>query len=32
MRLLISGLYIKCDDLIKDANILYDIAINKKTT
>ncbi len=30
MRLLISDLYIKCDDLIKDANILYNIAINKK--
>ena len=29
MRLLISDLYIKCDDLIKDANILYNIAINK---
>ena len=30
MRLLISDLYIKCDDLIKDANILYNIAINKE--
>ena len=30
MRLLISDLYIKCDDLINDANILYNIAINKK--
>ena len=30
MRLLISDLYIKCDDLIKDANILYNIAINKQ--
>ena len=30
MRLLISDLYIKCDDLIKDANILYNIAIKKK--
>ena len=30
MRLLISDLYIKCDDLTKDANILYNIAINKK--
>ena len=30
MRLLISDLYIKCDDLIKDANILYNIAINQK--
>ena len=29
MRLFISDLYIKCDDLIKDANILYNIAINK---
>ena len=29
MRLLISDLYKKCDDLIKDANILYDIAIKK---
>ena len=25
-----SDLYIKCDDLIKDANILYNIAINQK--
>ena len=25
MRLLISDLYKKCDDLIKDANILYNI-------
>ena len=31
MRLLISDLYIKCDDLIKDANILYKIAKNKGT-
>ena len=31
MRLLISDLYIKCDDLIKDANILYNIAIKKET-
>ena len=30
MRLLISDLYIKCDDLINDANILYNIAIKKK--
>ena len=30
MRLLISDLYIKCDDLINDANILYNIAINQK--
>ena len=30
MRLLISDLYIKCDDLINDANILYNIAINRK--
>ena len=30
MRLLISDLYIKCDDLINDANILYNIAINKQ--
>ena len=30
MRLLINDLYIKCDDLIKDANILYNIAINKQ--
>ena len=30
MILLISDLYIKCDDLIKDANILYNIAINKQ--
>ena len=30
MRLLISDLYIKCDDLINDANILYNIAINKE--
>jgi hypothetical protein len=30
MRFLISDLYIKCDDLIKDANILYNIAINKE--
>ncbi len=30
MRLLINDLYIKCDDLIKDANILYNIAINKE--
>ncbi len=26
MKLLISDLYIKCDDLINDANILYNIA------
>jgi hypothetical protein len=31
MRLLISDLYINCNDLIKDANILYKIAINKET-
>ena len=30
MRLLISDLYIKCDDLINDANILYNIAIKKE--
>ena len=30
MGLLISDLYIKCDDLINDANILYNIAINKE--
>ena len=30
MRLLISDLYIKCDDLINDANILYNITINQK--
>ena len=30
MRLLISDLFIKCDDLIKDANILYNIAIDKE--
>ncbi len=30
MILLISDLYIKCDDLINDANILYYIAINKQ--
>ena len=30
MRLLISDLYIKCDDLINAANILYNIAINQK--
>ena len=29
MRLLISDLYIKCDDLINDANILYNVAINQ---
>ena len=30
MRLLISDLYIQCDDLINDANILYNIAIKKE--
>ena len=30
MRLLNSDLYINCDDLIKDANILYNIAIKKE--
>ena len=30
MRLLISDLYIKCDDLINDANILYNIALKKE--
>ena len=30
MRLLISDLYINCDDLIKEANILYNIAITKQ--
>ncbi len=29
MRLLIRDLYIKCDDLINEANIIYNIAINK---
>ena len=29
MRLLISDLYINCDDLIKEANVLYNIAINQ---
>jgi hypothetical protein len=27
---MISDLYIKCNDLINDANILYNIAINKQ--
>ena len=30
MRLLISDLYINCDDLIKEANVLYNIAITKQ--
>jgi hypothetical protein len=30
MKLLISDLYMKCDDLINVANILYNIAINKE--